>query len=177
MDKETQKLLEKYPFIQAYRWDDTPIDGHTVLGGMPDGWRKAFAIPMLEDFAKAIDQDGLDPKELRVIDVKEKYGELRWYWCAKKESPNLDRITTLYECVASAFCANCGRYPVMMTTGYILPLCEECWKEHEVASICDDGKTFEQEFPEVTCTRTENGHDVTETLPLKELFERIIHHE
>lgn len=177
MTEETEELLKQYPFIQAYDMSGEPVKEYTVIGGMPDGWRKAFVKPMLEDFKNAAIEDGIDytnQLELSVIDVKEKYGSLRWYWAAKKNSPHLDRVTMLYEEVASAFCCKCGKHPVMMTTGYILPLCEDCWKEHELTSIADDGRPFKPEFPKVTSTRYEDGKKVEEVLPLKELFDRIV---
>lgn len=177
MSTETTELLKKYPFIRAYEANGDPVDDYTVIDGMPRGWRKAFAMQMLEDFKNAAVEDGIDytnQLELSVIDVKEKFGSLRWYWHTIKDSPHLDRITTLYEEVASAFCCECGKHPVMMTTGYILPLCEDCWKEHEAAKIADAGKQFTPVFPEVVSTRYVDGEAVKERLPLKELFDRIV---
>ena len=71
--------------------------------------------------------------------------------------PGLERITTLYEEVAAAFCAKCGAHPVMMTRGYILPLCEKCWEKWKEHSLSEDIREFKPEFPVVTSSRTENG--------------------
>ena len=174
-DDERLEYIRKYPFLQVRKIDDTPIPGACYLDGMPKGWIKAFADPMLEDFAKAMEEDGLDMKDVRIIDVKEKYGSLRWYWGCTHNSKKLEELTTLYENVASAFCARCGKHPVMMTKGYILPLCEHCWDEWKKReSLSSEGNEFKPEFPVVTTSHTENGVMIEETLPLKQLFDRII---
>ena len=174
-DEERIAYISKYPFLQVRKIDDTPIKGACYLDGMPKGWIKAFAKPMLEDFAKAMREENLDMNEVRIIDVKEKYGSLRWYWGCTHNSKKLDEITTLYENVASAFCARCGEHPVMMTKGYILPLCKHCWEDWKKReTFTGEETTFTPEFPEVTSSHTENGVMIEETLPLKRLFDRIV---
>lgn len=173
-EEENKELVSKYPFLQMRKFDDTPIPGGNYLDGMPPGWIKAFGRQMCEDFAKAATEDGVALDYLRIIDVKEKYGSLRWYWGRTDKSKKLERITTLYEEVAAAFCAKCGAHPVMMTRGYILPLCEKCWEKWKEHSLSEDIREFKPEFPVVTSSRTENGVTVEETLPLKELFDSIV---
>jgi hypothetical protein len=131
---------------------------------------------MLEDFANAMAEDGLDMNEVRIIDVKEKFGSLRWYWGFTKNSKKLSNITRLYENVASAFCAKCGAHPVMMTSGYILPLCEHCMEEWKANSDFDEDRPFKPCFPQVTISRRENGIVIEEEMPLKQLFDKILNY-
>lgn len=174
-DEERIAYISKYPFLQVRKIDDTPVKGACYLDGMPKGWIKAFAKPMLEDFAKVMREENLDMNEVRIIDVKEKYGSLRWYWGCTHCSKKLDELTTLYEYVASAFCARCGDHPVMMTEGYILPLCKHCWEDWKKQdTFTGDDKKFTPEFPEVTSSHSENGVVIEEKLPLKKLFDRIV---
>lgn len=169
------ELLKKYPFLQCRRIDDTPVKDCTYLGGIPNGWVKAFGRQMCEDFAKAAEEDGVKLDYLRVIDAKEKFGGLRWYWGRTGKSRRLEEVTGKYEEVASAFCAKCGAHPVMMTTGYVLPLCEECWKAWRERSISEDAtRPFKAEFPDITVTRTVDGKEVSEKMDLKPLFDDIV---
>ncbi len=157
-DEQKQLYIKKYPFLQVRNIDDKPIPNSCYLDGMPKGWIKAFADPMLEDFAKVMREENLDMNYVRVIDVKEKYGSLRWYWGRTNQSKKLAEITRLYENVAAAFCARCGSHPVMMTRGYILPLCKHCWEEWNKTDDAGEVTTqFKPEFPEVTSSHTENG--------------------
>lgn len=174
MTELESELLKEYPFIQCRKVDDTPVKDCTYLGGIPKGWVKAFGRQMCEDFASAAKEDGVKLDYLRVIDAKEKFGTLRWYWGRTGKSRRLERVTMMYEEVAGAFCAKCGAHPVMMTTGYVLPLCEDCWKLWREKSISDDSRPFKPEFPEITVTRTVDGKEVSEKLPLKELYEDIL---
>ena len=166
MSELENELLARYPFIQCRRVDDTPVEGSTYLGGMPKGWRLAFGRQMCEDIAKAAAADGVHLDHLRVIDVKEKFGRLRWYWGRTGRSRKIEDVTRRYEAVSSAFCAKCGSHPVMLSSGYVIPLCGECWKAWQERSETDAGKPFVPEFPVLE----EDGNKVD----LKPLFDSIV---
>lgn len=174
MTNQESELLERYPFIQVRRLDDTVIPGQTYLSGIPKGWMAAFGTQMLNDFANAAKEDGQKLDDLRVIDVKEKFGGLRWYWGRTGNSRRLAEVTRLYEGVSQAFCAKCGAHPVMMTRGYILPLCKDCWTEWKKRAMDPDDRSFTPEFPDIHITvHTEDGRTEDTRLPIKELFDRI----
>lgn len=72
--EENKKLLERFPWLSLR-------DGEynlTYLDFLPPGWRDAFGIQMCEEIQAELEKFGwVDSYE--VLDVKEKYGELRWY--------------------------------------------------------------------------------------------------
>lgn len=76
-------LISKYPWLTPRnRWaDDIPRDydySYTELDNMPDGWRSAFGDQMVEEIhQQLVKYDFVD--RYRIIQIKEKYGSLRWY--------------------------------------------------------------------------------------------------
>lgn len=79
------ELVEHYPFlILRNRWTDEVIEDYdpekdgTELDGMLDGWRIAFGEQMCEEILQElIKWNFLD--DYRILQIKEKYGSLRWY--------------------------------------------------------------------------------------------------
>ena len=45
---------------------------------MPDGWRAAFGEQLCEELSKELKRAGIIDS-YRIIQIKEKYGGLRWY--------------------------------------------------------------------------------------------------
>ena len=56
--EENKALLEKYPILrQKHFYTGEPIDNndeYTYLDAMPQGWAKAFGIPMFEDIQNEV---------------------------------------------------------------------------------------------------------------------------
>lgn len=81
-----QKLIKKYPWLKIpYREDseeDLKTSGSfyeiTMMDFMPDGWRLAFGDKMCEEIDKELREYNFEEK-YKVLDIKEKYGSLRWY--------------------------------------------------------------------------------------------------
>ncbi len=76
-------LVEKYPFLlPRNRFSDEVIDDYdwlyTEMDSMPDGWRKAFGDQMLEEIKNELVKFNFLDK-YRILQIKEKYGTLRWY--------------------------------------------------------------------------------------------------
>lgn len=102
------------------------IPSFTELDSMSAGWRKAFGIKMCKEIKKALLKDG-GLKLLysyRIMQIKEKYGTLRWYdgYSTKKV---LD-IINKYEQISAKTCICCGKSAIGRSTGWILPYCAEC---------------------------------------------------
>lgn len=76
-------LVEKYPFLLPRNrfTDEVPDDydwTYTEMDSMPNGWRKAFGDQMLREIKEELLKfNFLD--EYRILQIKEKYGTLRWY--------------------------------------------------------------------------------------------------
>jgi len=132
MDKEriekiyNKALCERYPFLIAHSvWADKPKEDYDyiILDLMPSGWRRAFGIQMCEEIRKIlIENDFL--YDYRIDDIKEKYGELRWYdFGAPQEVYN---ITNKYRKLSRKICICCGQPATKISMGWISPWCDKC---------------------------------------------------
>lgn len=128
-----KKLIERYPFLSPRnRWDDTISSSYdytyTELDDMPKGWRIAFGIKMLEEIrAELIKNDFLD--KYRIIQIKEKYGQLRWY--DNGSTNEILNIITKYEQLSEITCIVCGAPATQISLGWISPYCDYCAAEFD----------------------------------------------
>lgn len=131
--QESRRLIAEYPFIAPWYFRDgetfpPPQDTGesyvpSFLDDMPDGWRENFGEQLCKELKEAIVKAGkLDTYS--ILQVKEKYGELRWYdtggtaeTCAIKQK---------YIDLSSHTCIMCGKPAKYITTGWIEPYCEDC---------------------------------------------------
>ena len=148
--RKNRELCEKYPFlIPSNRWSGiriTEAEGggywpgdpdaipeydyeFTELDDMPDGWRIAFGEQMCEELKRELLKYGGEKalQEYRIVQVKEKYGQLRWYtdWTSDMLEKIVDRYTELSE----RTCIRCGKPATQISTGWISPWCDECAKQ------------------------------------------------
>ena len=78
-------------------------------------------------------------ENFEIIQAKEKWGELRVYWCwedkdySDLEAADMNELygkieNTLekYATISRKTCAVCGKSATSYTTGWVLPVCEEC---------------------------------------------------
>ncbi len=121
-----KKLVEDYPFLMPYnRFTGEPVGDYefTELDSMPNGWRLAFGDRMLHEIKEElIKENYLD--NYRVTQIKEKWGELRWYdnGCSKELSDILDKYTLL----SRYTCIDCGNKADYISKGWVAPLCNTC---------------------------------------------------
>ena len=129
--KENKQLCEQYPFLlPRNRWtDEIPKDfdySYTELDAMPDGWRKAFGLQMCEEVKQELIKiNKMD--EFRIAQIKEKFGELRFYtnWVTDE----IEAIINKYTKLSRKTCINCGKPATVITTGWISPFCNDCVKD------------------------------------------------
>lgn len=122
-----QKLIKFLDWI-----NDNPLQlfhcltSYTLLDCMPTGWRKAFGIEMCKDIKQTLlDNGGRKAlRKYRVIDIKEKFGGLRWY--DNGESKVLFAIINYYENLSYTICIKCGKPAKYVSKGWISPYCEDC---------------------------------------------------
>ena len=105
------------------------IPRYTELDHMPDGWRKAFGIQMCDEIKAALLKAGGRKalRNYRIMDIKEKYGTLRWYDNGAPEE--VYKIIGKYEDLSYRTCIDCGQPAKYITRGWISPYCEECVKK------------------------------------------------
>ena len=131
--EENKKLCERYPFlIPLDGWTGEHIKDYdyewTYLDDIPEGWKKAFGVQMCEELRNILlEADYLD--KYRVVQVKEKYGGLRWYdnGVPKSIYNKHRQWEHKYEQLSEKTCIRCGKPGTMMTNGWISPWCDECY--------------------------------------------------
>ena len=128
--RENKELCERYPFLIPWnRWSGDPVPdydySYTELDNMPEGWRRAFGLRMCEDLRNALIDDN-DLYRWRIVQLKEKYGELRLYDNGHKIGSTVPMIIDRYAKLSMRTCIQCGAPATRMTTGWISPYCEKC---------------------------------------------------
>ena len=111
--------IHKYPMQLLFFWTT-----YTELDAMPNGWRKAFGIKMCKEIRTELLKKGIKALfKYRIIQIKEKYGELRWYdaWTTKE----IMGVIAKYEDLSQKICIVCGEKATKRTTGWISPYCDE----------------------------------------------------
>lgn len=127
-------LLERYPFLLPRDMTDSvPEDydySYTVLDMMPEGWKNAFGTQLCEDIKNVLlKADYLD--DYRIAEIKEKYGQLRWYDYGVPEeiSDELQDVIDYYTELSEETCVLCGKRATHYTKGWIMPVCVNCGKK------------------------------------------------
>lgn len=102
----------------------TFIPTYSMLDIMPDGWRKAFGVRMCEDLKKELKSKHL-LRQYRIEQLKEKYGELRWY--DRGGTTTTNKIIDMYEYLSRHYCIVCGKLATKTTTieQYASPYCDK----------------------------------------------------
>lgn len=134
-----QELIERYPFLQTEDWEGNPIDDYTYLNYMPYGWRKAFGIQLCEELKNELEKyDYVD--KFKIVQVREKFGQLRVYHNGVPYGCNVDSIIDKYTDISETTCILCGNKATLLSKGWISPLCDciknkEWYREEEYAPI------------------------------------------
>lgn len=111
--------MAKYRFARPEK-DDTPMTNLLVFGyECGDGWfnlvNSMFAE--LKDVKK--------PKEFKIIQLKEKYAELRVYYVAGNN--DIDEIISDYSAISRHTCELCGKPGrIKEIRGWFTTCCKEC---------------------------------------------------
>lgn len=119
-------LCERYPFLIIHnQWTNEPKENYDYieLDSMPSGWRSAFGMQMCEEIREVLIKNSY-LYDYRIADIKEKYGELRWYdFGAPEEVHNIiDKYTEL----SRKICICCGQPATKISMGWNSPWCDKC---------------------------------------------------
>ena len=103
------------------------IPTYTELDALDKGWRKAFGIRICKDIKRSLLKEGGRKrlKEYRIVQIKEKYGSLRWY----DSGGNIEimrEIIPKYEEESLHTCICCGKLATKISKGWISPYCDKC---------------------------------------------------
>lgn len=181
---EAEYWISKYPFLRIknndiYPWLNTEEIEECWLDCMPEGWARAFGKQMCDDLIEAL---GDYADEWVIIQVKEKYGELRIYdtGCPSEIYDKVQSIINKYSYISRFVCVRCGSLDARMyDDGWMSPFCEECFTkqmkerfgedECMIGRFIVDGK-FE---PTYKVTRFTNDGIVEETVDVSDEWERM----
>ena len=127
-----QLLISRYPFLLPRNdWTGEVSEDYdyeyTLLDEIPEGWRNAFGMILMEELRKACLKTHYLQK-LRIMQIKEKFGQLRIYFSdAPRECQD---IVNKYEIISEYVCIRCGKLDVpMMNDSWISPYCKTCWTD------------------------------------------------
>lgn len=111
---------------------------YTLLDDMPDGWRKAFGEQMCFEIAEVLEKTKDENFEYRILQIKEKWGTLRWYDNSVPDDirDELKSVIQKYEDLSEKTCINCGASAKWRTTNWISPWCDKC--------VCDINDTIKK---------------------------------
>ena len=146
---QNRKLCRRYPFLIPHnRWTDKiawekgnkycyPYS-YTELDDMDKGWRKAFGIQMCEEIrSELIKFDFL--KKYRIVQIKEKYGELRWYDGGIPIGSKVWDIIEKYSDISTHTCYVCGAPgKIINDNGWLVTMCSDCYKKFKEKNYGDD---------------------------------------
>jgi hypothetical protein len=127
-----EELINAYPFLipdyykdkmDEYKEEKYPF---TLLDDMPIGWKKAFGELLCQDLKEQlIKENALD--KYSVMQIKEKFGELRWHDNGSKE---IQDIITKYTYISKHICIITGRIDVpIFDDGWICPYSRNVFQE------------------------------------------------
>ena len=143
--KTNKELCQRYPFLIPWHrftgelsvdrsdWKHPraipPYDwSYTELDNMPEGWFKRFGIQMCEEIRDALIEDD-DLERYRVVQLKEKYGSIRWFDTGTKIGSRVPMIIDKYSRLSERTCIHCGKPATQITLGWISPYCDDCCPE------------------------------------------------
>lgn len=147
--EENKALLEKYPILrQRNVFTGEPIDNndeYTYLDAMPQGWAKAFGIPMFEDIQNEVNTWSKEEQDNFIFtEIKEKFGELRVY--TSHMTDNLFKILEAYCAISRNVCIVCGKLDVpMVTRGWISPYCRDCSSKSDLDTVEEYDEAVKEE--------------------------------
>lgn len=170
-----KNLIDRFPFLTPRNvWTGEIVNNFdytwSELDCMPIGWRIAFGEQLCEEIKQELlkvqekdpgggypesyyttnyDSDKIIPylEGYRITEIKEKWGELRWYDNGAPTS--VHNVISKYEKLSRFVCIDCGKEAKYLSNGWISPFCEECAinmfnRNKEFLNIDDD--SFDKEF-------------------------------
>lgn len=128
-----EALVRDFPLLYASR--NAPMTQTCMCWGFstPDSWE-----PVIRKLSEKLEKMILElPKDQReycmASQVKEKFGELRFYMTSSTEEMDMAIQEAETECWE--ICAGCGSRASITTKGWITRLCRECFKKKVRYSI------------------------------------------
>ena len=138
--ERNKRLAKRWPFLvlRIDYWTgkllpEDEIDyTHTWWDDIPKGWAKAFGKQMCDELLEIL-KEGDYVDQYRIVQIKEKFGGLRWYdnGVPVSISDKYDAWLATYEKLSFETCVLCGEPATEMTHGWIMPVCSTCFDKTE----------------------------------------------
>ena len=136
--EHNKELVKRWPFLVSKidYWTGKSIPEEeldyesTWWDEIPVGWVKAFGEQMCDELLEILNKaDYVD--EYQIVQIKEKFGGLRWYDNGVPDIVWDEYKDWLYKYEELSFktCIFCGEPATRMTTGWILPVCDYCYSQ------------------------------------------------
>lgn len=155
-----------------YEWLKSYDGSFNWYDSIPKGWRIAFGEMMVKEIDDVVKKNNIEVGGdfgFRILEIKEKWGELRVY-CGTYEE-EIERIIDNYSVLSGNICISCGKPDVPYTKGYILPICKECFDKDYSGDY--EVSTCECTNPRMVDSYTVHRNDGNVTYSVKELADRI----
>ena len=139
--KWLQRLIKFLDWINDYPLQILHcLPNHTELDAMDFGWRKAFGIQICKEIRAALLSHGWRYLfAYRITQIKEKYGELRWY--DYNSTHDVQEIIRKYEDISSRTCIDCGKPATKISKGWICPYCDDCIGDRDYTEIKNENSS------------------------------------
>ena len=129
-----KKLTTEYPFlIFKDNWTGEISKDYdysfTLIDDLPRGWMIAFGDNLLKELKQELLSENLLEK-YSILQIKEKYGGLRWYDYGGTDKW-YNEILPKYEELSFKTCICCGKPAKWISKGWIAPYCDKCKIEAE----------------------------------------------
>lgn len=136
MDKRTEnkRLIEQYPFLLRIETGPTNFE-FTELDTMPAGWRTAFGEEICKEIMEELVRNNC-VDSYRIVQIKEKYGELRWYSQGGTERIYRE-IVPKYERMSKRTCIYCGQPATFVSKSWAAPWCNTCAARYPFQELVD----------------------------------------
>lgn len=136
--KLEEKLIKEFPFLEenSEQVDEDRVDNLYLAFGCEcdDGWYELLR-EMFQKIVNRYETAGV-PVDLEVLQIKEKFAELRVYYSFKQGNnqadqelrDDIDKIIETYENKSNTICENCGAEGELRKEGYRMKtLCAQCY--------------------------------------------------
>lgn len=125
-----KEINEKYPYLNPENsgdWAYGNCDDESWYDCVPTGWRKLF-LEMCDDINTVLEKYNIPKTDLKVHQVKEKYGDLRFYYGGLSDPANdeIHRIVNEYSNKSYYTCIECGKAATKQSRSWICPYCDNC---------------------------------------------------
>ena len=121
-------MKPKYKWLEVTDiWTGEVFEDMSWTDEIPSGWYTAFGEQMIDELNEILVKNEFENR-YQISQIKEKWGELRWYDTGFPDKMGVEFLEWLdkYEDLSSKTCIKCGEPATHVTRGWIMPMCDKC---------------------------------------------------